>query len=255
MKTNGTGETGVQRIVEELEQGRRIHNRAEYIWGWGGSAGRHRAKRRAEMIIKITQMNSGRKILELGCGVGVFTSYFALTGAEITAIDVSSQLLSRAQESVKQGNVRFYLANILNLPFADNSFDSVVGVSILHHIDLAKVLSEIHRVLKPQGYIAFSEPNMLNPQIVVQKNIPFVKRLLGDVQSERAFLRWQLRKLLQICKFKEVKIMPFDFVHPFTPDFLLPFFVSVGEGLEKIGFIREIAGSLFITGCLSDKTI
>jgi SAM-dependent methyltransferase len=67
-------------------------------------------------------------------------------------------------------------ADATNLPFPDQSFDGVFGVSILHHIrecdmangdkepnDRKKVWSEIARVLRPNGWFAFCEPNAYNP--------------------------------------------------------------------------------------------
>ena len=50
----------------------------------------------------------------------------------------------------------------------------------MHHLNVKKALVEFYRVLKPGGTIYFTEPNMLNPIIAVQKNIPFIKKLMGD---------------------------------------------------------------------------
>ena len=78
-------------------------------------------------------------------------------------------------------------------------------------------LREIYRVLKPGGTIYFTEPNMLNPQIAIQKNIPWIKRKLGDSPDETAFFRWPLRRLLERTGYRDVRIDPFDFLHPKTP--------------------------------------
>ena len=62
-----------------------------------------------------------------------------------------------------------------------------------------------------------SAPNMLNPQIAIQKNVSWVKRKLGDSPDETAFFRWPLQRLLERTGFRDVRIDPFGFLHPKTP--------------------------------------
>jgi hypothetical protein len=89
---------------------------------------------------------------------------------------------------------------------------------------------------------------MLNPQIFVQKNVPFIKRLMGDTPGETAFVRWRLARIFKELGFAAVDISPFDFLHPWTPAPLLNAVRQLGSMAEKIPVIREIAGSLVITG-------
>ena len=136
----------------------------------------------------------------------------------------------------------------MQLSFADNSFDVVFGSSILHHLDFDKSLKEIFRVLKPGGRMVFAEPNMINPQILIQKNIPFIKKWLGDSPDERAIVRWSYKKQMQNIGYKEVNIFPYDFLHPYTPEWMIPSVKAVGGLIEKTPFLREIAGSVIIYG-------
>ena len=57
-------------------------------------------------------------------------------------------------------------------------FQAVAGSSVLHHLEVEPSLRKLFDLLAPGGYLSFAEPNMLNPQILVQKNVPFVKRWL-----------------------------------------------------------------------------
>ena len=87
---------------------------------------------------------------------------------------------------------------------------------------------------------------MLNPQIAIQKNIPWIKRKLGDSPDETAFFRWPLRRLLQRTGYREVRIDPFDFLHPKTPVALIDQVKAFGRFLENVPVISEFAGSLYI---------
>jgi len=185
-------------------------------------------------------------VLELGCGAGYFTRELARSGADIVAIDVSPELLEIARASCPAPNVRYEIQNAYALSYPDAGFDSVVGSSVLHHLEIEEALREIYRVLKPGGTICFTEPNMLNPQIAIQKNVPWVKRKLGDSPDETAFFRWPLRRLLEITGYREVRIDPFDFLHPQTPVPLVNRLDAVGRFLESVPVISEFAGSLYI---------
>ena len=92
----------------------------------------------------------------------------------------------------------------------------------------------------------FTEPNMLNPQIFIQKNVPFIKKLMGDTPEETAFFKWKLSRELRESEFTDIRILPFDFLHPWTPGFLINGVDAAGKLFEKIPIIKEIAGSLLI---------
>jgi SAM-dependent methyltransferase len=121
-----------------------------------------------------------------------------------------------------------------------------VGTSILHHLELEPALREIRRVLKAGGTIYFTEPNMLNPQIAVQKNIPWIKQKLGDSPDETAFFRWPLKRLLERTGYRDIRIDPFDFLHPKTPGALINRINQFGRLFERMPVISEFAGSLYI---------
>jgi len=199
------------------------------------------------MLGRAAELKAGARVLELGCGTGIFTRQWAAAGADLLAVDISLDLLRAGAAEEAGGPVRRAVMDAEALGLRAGAFDAVVGVSVLHHLDLPHALAEIHRVLRPGGRIAFSEPNMLNPQIAVQKNIPFVKRWLGDTPHETAFTRWGLAAALRRHGFAEVRIAPFDFLHPLTPRRAIPAASRLAFAAEAIPLLREIAGSLLIT--------
>lgn len=234
--------------ASEIAHSQKIAADAESIWGWSSPAGQRRVKRRSELLAQLSGFSTARQVLELGCGTGLFTENFADSGAPfLAAADISPELLHLARRRLSRlPCVKLLLADCESLPFRDESFDAVVGSSILHHLQIGRVMPEIRRVLRPGGKLAFAEPNMLNPQIMIQKNVPFVKRWLGDSRDERAFFRWSLKRLLQRQGFKDVWITPYDFLHPLTPKALVSWVERLGRTLERVPVFREIAGSLVI---------
>ena len=234
------------RLENERKHGEYLaQNGAEQIWNWSSPAGQKRWERRVGMLTSGILPSS--KVLELGCGTGDFTKEIIKTGANITAIDISPVLLDIARKNVLADNVQFVEDNAYQMSFDDESFDFVIGSSVLHHLEIEKAISEIYRVLKVNGIMLFTEPNMMNPQIALQKNIPYIKRKMGDSPDETAFFRWKISKLLRKNNFKNVRVKPFDFLHPSVPKRLIKVISKMGNAFEKCPIIKEIAGSIFIS--------
>ena len=193
-----------------------------------------------------SHLEPGMRVLELGCGTGYFTRELARLGADVIAVDVSPELLEIAKANCSMPNVRYEIQDASALSYSSAMFDSVVGSSVLHHLEIKEALQEIYRVLKAGGAIYFTEPNMLNPQIAIQKNVPWVKRKLGDSPDETAFFRWPLRGLLEKTGYRDVRVDPFDFLHPKTPVALIDRVNAFGRFLENVPVVSEFAGSLYI---------
>lgn len=235
------------RVENEIKHHQKIAIHPEKFWGRLGLAGELRLERRRKMIVDLCEIDGSTRVLEIGCGTGLLTEYLAGTGADIIATDIFPEFIESNLNKNKNSNVAFKIANAEKLEeFREQSFDVACGLSILHHLDIEVALKNIHSVLKTGGRIAFSEPNMLNPQIALQKNIPLLKEWLGDSPDETAFFKWQIKKDLSRVGFKNISVEPFDFLHPAMPDFLAKSFSKAGILLEKIPLIKEIAGSLFI---------
>ncbi|MDR1666657.1 MAG: class I SAM-dependent methyltransferase [Bacteroidales bacterium] len=238
-------------IGHEIAHGEKISHDAENIWGWGSVAGQQRAERRAQYFIDLGEITRSNDVLEIGCGTGTFTEKVYLsTNANITAIDVSPALLEQAR--IKLPNVKFLIENAMSLSAENDTFDVVYGSSVLHHLDMPAALSEFYRVLRPAtdngkpGKLVFAEPNMLNPQIFIQKNVPCIKRWMGDSPDETAIIRFTMVKLLQKTGYKNVSVFPYDFLHPMIPKLLTGMFSTIGQVAEKIPLLKEMAGSVII---------
>lgn len=86
----------------------------------------------------------GEIILDIGCGGGAYTHFLSAQGLRVTGVDLHREFLQVASDFNRNGD--FVEADILNLPFEDNYFDSSFCFDVLEHVDDLKALSEIARV-------------------------------------------------------------------------------------------------------------
>jgi SAM-dependent methyltransferase len=246
------------RVANEIAHGRMLAAaESEATWGWSTPAGQLRARRRAGLIAAAARLQEGTTALELGCGTGMFTEMFAATGARIIAVDISPDLLKKALDrQLPADRVRFEERRAESLErgdtmlrsWAPNGLDAVIGSSVLHHLDIQAALETCKKLLAPGGRIAFAEPNLLNPQVWMERNFrslfPYVS------EDESAIVRWTLRRQLERAGFSQIAITPFDWLHPSTPRPLIPLVSGAGRLAEQIPVMREFAGSVLITGAV-----
>jgi SAM-dependent methyltransferase len=231
-------------ITTELQHAKLLLQAGSKQWFWQGAANKKRAERRVRFLFDASSKTD--YTLELGSGTGMFSKEFPAINSELFCIvDLSSELLLCSNVGIPTASL--VAADCEKLPFVDNSFNFIFGSSILHHLDLNSALSEIYRVLKPGGTISFCEPNLLNPQIFLQKKIPLLKRLAGDLEHETAWSRFRVAKSSQYTGFIDVSCKPFDFLHPIIPEGLVDGFEVFGSILESIPIVREFAGSWHLT--------
>ena len=97
----------------------------------------------------------GKHILEVGCGMGFDSLEFLKRGVRVTATDLTQAAVDVAKRHFDVAGYRpeaVQIANVLDLPFADNTFDGVWACGVVHHTgDTGKAIREIRRVLKPGG--------------------------------------------------------------------------------------------------------
>jgi 2-polyprenyl-3-methyl-5-hydroxy-6-metoxy-1,4-benzoquinol methylase len=235
------------RAEHEVSHGRWLAEQdTEKIWGWNTPAGRLRAQRRAQRIVDAARVQQNSHVLEIGCGTGLFTAMFAATGANITAVDISPELLEKARlKNLPVAQVTFLEKRFEDCEI-DGPFDAVIGSSILHHLDIDQSIERIKALLKPGGRIGFAEPNLLNPQVYLERKFQYLPMFAYTSPDETAFVRWKLATKLRQAGFLDIAIEPFDWLHPFTPKPLIGAVRLIGAFLEAVPGAREFSGSLAI---------
>ncbi len=97
---------------------------------------------------------AGKRVLDVGCGNGYVLSRFARAGARTSGIDLTARGidLSRRRFALEGLPGAFTVGSAEDLPWADDTFDCVTSMGVLHHTpDTAGAVAEVHRVLKPGG--------------------------------------------------------------------------------------------------------
>ncbi|MCL1463547.1 bifunctional 2-polyprenyl-6-hydroxyphenol methylase/3-demethylubiquinol 3-O-methyltransferase UbiG [Argonema galeatum] len=176
----------------------------------------HLNKPRFEFFDRYVPNWQGLKALDVGCGGGFSCEFMADRGVEVSGIDRSAKCIEKAQEhAVKRGikiDYKYGLAE--EMPYEDNTFDVVVCVDVLEHIaDLNKVISEINRILKPNGLFFFDtiNRNFKSKFVMIWLMENILREIKQGVHDWRKFIKpEELTDLMEERSFTDIDIKGFD---------------------------------------------
>ena len=106
--------------------------------------------------------DTGKKLLDIGCGGGFLSEEFAKAGIDVTGIDPSEKLIETAKKHAADSglSISYFTGCGEKLPFEESTFDYVDCCDVLEHVDSpAQVVMEIGRVLKPGGIFFYDTIN------------------------------------------------------------------------------------------------
>jgi SAM-dependent methyltransferase len=122
----------------------------------------HYLAKRTRFVLDHCPLGKG---LDVGCGTGVLAERLAEAGYEMSGVDPSDGMLDVLR--ARTPGIYAEQASGTSLPFADDSFDLVLTVAVMHHIadptDVHLTLGEMVRVLKPGGRVLVWDHNPRNP--------------------------------------------------------------------------------------------
>ena len=169
----------------------------------------------------LTNIGSGDKVLEIGCGVSSINKSIVDMGAVVTVIDLSEQaiLINKRNTPNDVNNINYLVMDAENLEFDDDSFDLIYGSGILHHLRIEKAIVEINRVLKKGGKALFYEPlghnvfinifRFITPSFRSEDEHPLLKEDLILIKNKFPKTRFHYFYLLSLIlvPFNKIKIL------------------------------------------------
>jgi ubiquinone/menaquinone biosynthesis C-methylase UbiE len=193
----------------------------------------NRAFARKAKIIR-GSLGGGLRCLEIGAGSGLLTYFMANHAESYVACDLSPAMLKRGADRVRDDRIEWIEADLCDLPFSDNEFDSVFGTDIIHHLDdPVEALTEIRRVAAPGSHIVVLESNALNPLNL---------RNIGVEHEVRSFLntRKNLHRWFEEAGWTDVQVRPAPSFTPAGPRILSPVFGLIDSISVRIPGLRNL---------------
>lgn len=188
--------------------------------------------------------------LDLGCGPGWYAGQMVRLGYRISACDFIPRqaAAARRQAEAEQTLISLQVAEAGTLPYADNSFDFIYSINLLHHLASPaaqqKTLAEVVRVLKPGGLFFLQEINTHNPLFAFYMG--YIFPLLRNIDDgTEHWLKPSALPRLEDARWSN-HIIYFTFLPDFTPQRLL----SLLAGLEKFLEARLPRWSAHYVACL-----
>lgn len=172
-------------------------------------------------IIKLFKKKGVKRLLDLGCGSGRHTVYLAKQGFEVYGIDAAPEGIRITRNWLKKEKLKakLKLCDIYKkLPYPDNFFDALISTQTLHHNkieNVRKLIKEIERVLRPDGFVFATVSRRKNLKELIKKiprekiwKIKFINSrtfipLSGD---EKGLIHYWFNKELLRKEFKNFKI-------------------------------------------------
>jgi len=206
-------------------------------------------------LIKVRLQSANPKvILDYGCGGGWLSALLSEWGFNVVGVDISALLSKNAKFVCPK--IDFVVCDGERLPFRNAVFDYVVGISVLHHLNLKRSCSELKRILINKADFIFEEPNLLNPFSAIGRELfpmkphtkgekPFIPRHLKTALRESGFCFREIRYLF---------FMAFPFSRLFKianmkPKIWMVKLVFLLENMtEKTPLIRHLNSSMVIVG-------
>lgn len=185
-----------------------------------------------ELLFSMVDVKQGERVLDAGCGTGIYSVELARRGGRVKAVDYSSEMIGQARaKALKEDlHIDFVKADALKLPFPDGHFDLVISVCMLCFLkERDAALLEMKRVLKPGGRIAIALLNRWSPWALLRRAKGLVK---DTVYNKADFLTHaEVESSLSRAGFKEIESRTCLFFLPIDSGYYL----ALADTHERLG--------------------
>jgi ubiquinone/menaquinone biosynthesis C-methylase UbiE len=206
---------------------------------------------RAQIARHLFHLLPGESLLELGCGDARWAQKISEVNYHtnpICAATFDPECHEKLKHQDLPKNIEPVLLNSLPGSLKDRQFDYVVAWHMLPSENYSQFLLNVKRFLKPGGQFLLFEPNPWNPYYQLRKffsKLLFFKKFKG---KRAAFNRIQMMSILSEIGFTGIKILPYDFLFPPVPKFMLWPMQNLSLILENTPYLRNFSGDLYLHG-------
>lgn len=196
-------------------------------------------------------------VLNVGGSAGIIDEYLSRYFSQVVGIDIDERAIFHAKENFRQDGLLFEIGDAMNLKYENGSFDVVICSQVYEHVsDAGKMMSEIYRVLKPQGVVyfaagnrlMFNEPHYNLPLLsVVPRPLAHIYvRLAGKADSyyEKHLSYWGLKKLV-----RDFEVIEYTSKIVSDPEkYNVSYMLEAGSGKQKIAMFISKYMSWLVPG-------
>lgn len=202
--------------------------------------------------MELAQLRVPARVIDLGCGSGVFTELLQRQGFDAVGLDISPRLIARGRATYP--GVEFLEGDVEHLPFADGSLDGVLLSGLLHHLpDPRRCVGEVFRVLKKGGSFAAFDPNRMNPFMYVyrDRSSPFYSSV-GVTENERPILAHRMAAICRSAGFRVgtnyISNLKYRYVASSRLRWLLPTYNALDRILFAPSFMKPLRSFVLTYG-------
>jgi SAM-dependent methyltransferase len=153
-------------------------------------------RRELELIKPVLQAKKPKLILDYGCGGGWLSLLLLRWGFDVVGMDVSKNMVKSAKLVCHKAD--FIVCDAMRLPFKDEVFDFIIGIAILHHLNLKHAFNELKRISLARSVFLFMEPNSLNPLSAFGRKF---FQMEAHTKGEKQFTPEYLKTALNLANF------------------------------------------------------
>lgn len=180
------------------------------------------SRTRGSYFLRLLKLHRPDKVVDLGCGIGYFADLFSEQDTSVFGIDTEPKAIFYTKKNVRG---RFCVTDINNIPFKDESFDTIVCSEVLEHIKDDKcVLGKIYRISKDSAMVIVTAP--------CTEGVfgPTIKRIAHGSGSEmhvkEGYKASELRDKIESARIEVISI-----------EYTMVFFVELFMGLTKLIYL------------------
>ena len=215
-------------------------------------AGKYSDSVHKNIVLNFSQPLENKKVLDVCCGTGRFSIELAKKGAIVTSVDFSHGMINILKKKVGElelvDRISPIRMDVQKMQFENNTFDGCVCITAIHLIkDYVKVLHEINRVLKPNGFFIVNFPNMLSFYFPVGAYVNMTKKSIQKDVYSKWFTFNEIKNAFSEAGLKITGIKGYIWIPTNISGSIFRFFKKL-DAISRDSLLKYISGSLFIKG-------